>query len=545
MTFALPPLSSLPPLPPLHAPLDLPYDDASLVDLDRETVRRMGLWKFIRLAWPHVDPQDLVESWHLEEIAAHLEAVSRGDCRRLIINVPPGMSKSTITSVLWPAWDWIGRPNRRWMVATFDQDLAFRDALRCRSLMRTSWYLARWGDRVQIAPAGDSRETMAIYETTAAGRRLSVTVDGKGLGWHADIQLIDDPTNPRDLRQKDFTLAREALDKTWRWWTGTMASRKSDPKSFARVIIMQRLHEEDLVGRILNSPSAKEWTHLCLPMEFEQPGCRTRYGGDRRREPNELLCPERFDASTVIETRIEMGSQVAAAQLQQRPAPSSGNIFLRDWFKVRWLPPERYAQLSDEQKVSGRWVSLPEEEMLLVQSWDCSFKDSSQADPVGGHIWGYFGGKYYLRDRIVDNMGLPATCRCILSWCQKWPKAYTKLIEDKANGPAVEQVLRDTVTGIVMVEPKEIGGSKVGRANATAPIAEAGGLILPDDSVFSWIGEFLESVIAFPFARHDEDVDCMTQAILHLHGHSQARYLEAMRRIAAGDLPAYFLQTRS
>jgi predicted phage terminase large subunit-like protein len=249
-------------------------------------------------------------------------------------------------------------------------------------------------------------------------------------------------------------------------------------------------------------------------MRFEpERKCVTKYGGDIRTEQGELLCEDRFDESAVAEMERDMGSQVVAAQLQQRPTPPGGNLFKREWFETRWR-------------------ELPAE-MHMVQSWDCTFKDTSNADFVAGHVWGYSKGKFYLIDRIHDRMGLPDTVRCIEALARRWPNARGKLIEDKANGPAVEQVLRGKMSGIIMVTPE---GGKVARANAIAPLAEAGNIILPDPSKHAWADEVLEELVTFPFARNDDDVDCMTQAVVYLHDHSQGKYLEAMRRIAAGEV---------
>lgn len=515
-------------------------EQISEADIDREAIARRGFAEFVRRAWQAIETEDLVWSWHLDEICKHLEAVSRGECPRLIINVPPGCSKSRLVSILWPAWDWLGHPARSFMFATYSQMLMRELALENRRLVKSPWYHTRFGDRVAVAKNEDTAETISVWKTRAGGVRFSTTVAGQATGFHAHIQVVDDPNKPEDMKA-DPEIARAALERTWTWWNRTMASRKKNPRDFARVIIMQRLHEEDLVGRIMNSAQAKEYVHLSLPMQFESPGCKTPFGGDQRKESGELLCPARFDLKLVETTRIEMGSQVAAAQLQQRPAPAGGNVFKRIWFRKRWRSPENYALLSDEQKKSGLWILRPPlDEILQIQVWDCAFKDSAQADPVGGHIWGYHGAKFLLLDRLNERMGLPETCGCIKGWVNKWPKAYAKLIEDKANGPAVEQVLRDKVTGIIMVDPADIGGSKVGRANAIAPLAEAENIILPDECEASWVGDVVEDLVTFPFARHDEDVDCMTMGVLHLHGRSNAKYLRAMERLKQGDMPAYF-----
>ena len=488
--------------------------DEEFLSVERDAIRRWGFYEFVKRAWlsAGLEATPIIHGWHLEQICTHLEAVSRGELSRLIINVPPGASKSTITSVLWPAWDWLQHPSRRWLVATFDDTLAWRDSLRCRGVVRSDWYQGICEGRTQVA-TGDVQATQSVWNTTGGGRRVSVTIRGKGTGWHSDIQVIDDPIKPGDVLG-DPELARAAMERVWAWWTGTMASRRSGP-DFARVIIMQRLSEIDLVGRILENDREHEWTHLMLPMKFEpERAARTRWGGDRRSREGELLCPARWDARAVSELERDLGSQVAAAQLQQRPAPASGNVFLRSWF-------------------TERWKSLPMDFPMMAISVDAAFKDKAGSDFVALHVWGLHKGKFYLVDRIHDRMGLPETVRCLQALTARWPKARAKLVEDKANGPAIEQLLRGKMSGLIMVTPE---GGKVSRANAVAPLAEAGNVVLPDASVHPWAEEVLEELVTFPFSRHDDDVDACTQALIYLHDHAQPTYLEAMRRLAAGEV---------
>lgn len=467
---------------------------AALLDdiaLDRELVRRVGLRKFVELAWPQVEAAPFVSSWHIDAICDHLSAVTRGELDRLVINVPPGCSKSIVTSVLWPSWQWVLEPEHKVMASTFDAALARRDALRMRALVKSPWFAQRWpATRINESP--DVQETMGVYHTTAGGFRFSTTVGGGATGWHCHTQILDDPVKPEDLNVEPES-ARAVLERVWEWWRGTMASRKADPSKFRRVVIMQRLHEDDLAGRCIE----EGYTHLMLPMRFERSrACVTSWGGDQRTDDGELLCPARFDEASVAKTETDMGSRVAAAQLQQRPAPAEGNIFQRAW-------------------LSHEYASVPAE-ARLVQSWDCSFKDSATADFVAGQIWAHHGGKFYLVDRVHCRMGLPETVAAIRAWAEKYPQARAKLIEDKANGPAVEQTLRGEMSGIIMLEPRELGGSKVARANAVAPYLEAGNVLVPSKSAAPWVDEWREELAAFPFARHDDDVDAATQALIYL-----------------------------
>jgi predicted phage terminase large subunit-like protein len=332
---------------------------------------------------------------------------------------------------------------------------------------------------------------MGLYYTDKGGMRYSTTVGGGGTGWHAHIQVVDDPTKPADV-VAGGDKARAALGKTWDWWQGTMASRKTDPGEFARVIIMQRLHEQDLAGRCLDEGG---WTHLNLPMRFDSTrACRTPVGGDRRTEDGELLCPQRFTAEAVAETEKDMGPQVAAAQMQQNPSPAKGLIFDRDLLSNEY--DERPAGLE------------------LVQSWDCAFKNLASSDYVCGQVWGAFGATYYLVDEVHGRMSFTVTCKAIVDMTAKWPSAIAKLVEDKANGTAVIDTLKQDIAGIIPVEPL---GGKVARANAVSPLFAAGNVRVPRVTAAPWVGLWREEMASFPMAAHDDRVDATTQALAYLH----------------------------
>jgi predicted phage terminase large subunit-like protein len=486
------------------------------IGLQREIGLRGGLSDFVRMGWSQVESVPLIGGWHLDEICAHLEAVSKGQIKRLGIAVPPGMTKSLTVSVFWPVWDWIRRPELKWMFSTFDAELARRDSLRARQLLRSQWFNERWGEEVALDESPDKQQTMGVYHTTGGGFRFSSSVGGRATGWHAHRQVVDDPTKPKDVQQGGDA-AREALERTWLWWKGTMASRKADPHDFARVIIMQRLHEDDLIGRCIAEGG---WELLCLPMRFEPDRkCKTMVGGDRRTQDGELLCPARFNEEAVTLAEREMGSLVAAAQLQQRPAPAAGAVFKREWLLKEWR--ELPASAS------------------LIQSWDCTFKGADNSDYVVGQVWAHSGASYYLVDQVRAKMDFPATVAAIKSLSKKWPRAVAKLIEDKANGPAVISALQKEVPGMVAVNPE---GGKEARANAEAPLFEAGNVYVPAPDAMvggvpvnaTWLHDWREEMAVFPRGRNDDQVDTTTQALCYMRAKSVNHYVEAVKKMAAG-----------
>lgn len=508
----------------------LPIDEC---ELDRQLVQKGGLYKFMELGWHVIESEDFVPGWHLEEICVHLEAVSRNEIRRLVINIPPGCGKSLTVSVFWPVFDWIRNPWRKWMYASFDEGLSQRDALRAKELIRSEWFQRRWGlladskklERLGLTPldvtggakGGTRQDSASVFWTHGGGLRFSTSAGGRATGWHSHIQVIDDPTKPKDVDGGGLA-AKNSLERTWSWYRGTMASRKANAELFSRVIIMQRLHEADLAGRLIAEGG---YTHLRFPMRYEpEAPCKTDWGGDPRTEKGELLTPERFSEATVLETEREMGPMVAAAQLQQRPSPEGGAIFRRAW-------------------MTRRWRVLPAG-IRLIQSWDFTFKDHDTTDFVVGHIWGQAFlreedpeerskiiqlEEFYLVDEVRFRGGLPEAVQAMRDFTKKWPKARLKLVEDKANGPAVEQTLRRKVGGIVLVNPQ---GGKVARANAVSGYFEAGNILLPEAP---WVEDYVKEMTDFPVGLQDDRVDTTSQALLRLTSKARPPIAEAMERL--------------
>jgi predicted phage terminase large subunit-like protein len=494
----------------------LPIDE---FHLDRMLVHRGGLFKFMELAWHVIESAEFVPGWHLEEICNHLEAVSAGDLRRLVINIPPGCTKSLSVSVFWPVWDWITHPWRKWMFASFDATLSQRDARNARDLVSSTWFQQRWGKladpeklkRLNLEPLSILSEsatkkrqnTATVYWTGVGGLRFSTTVAGRSTGWHSHIQVVDDPTKPQEV-ENGGAKARVTLAKASNWWKNTMASRKADPSDFSRVVMMQRLSVGDLADECIK----EGYTLLCLPMEFEVArACQTPIGGDRRSKEGELLWPERYTAEAVETTKREMGPRVAAAQLQQKPIAEGGNIFKRDWF-------------------NHRWDGIPAK-ATFIQSWDCTFKDALTSDFVCGQVWAMFGGEFFLVDLVHARMGLVSTCQAIRDMRAKWPRARLIVIENKANGPAVVDSLKREISGMVLWDPGK--DSKEARANAVTPYFAAGNVYLPVNA--PWAEDYVTEMTAFPFGAHDDRVDATTQALLRLGGRPRGKLKAAMTKV--------------
>jgi len=217
-----------------------------------------SLYEFVRQAWHVLEPStEYVDGWHIRTMCEHLEAVSDGRIRDLLINVPPRHMKSLTASVFWPCWVWTKNPERRWLYCSYAQRLATRDSLKCRRLITSPWYQRNWGHVFRLM--GDQNEK-ARFENDRTGYRLATSVHGSNTGEGADIIVCDDPHN---IRERESEVKREAV---LMWWDEVMSTRLNNPQTGARVIVMQRLHERDLSGHVIEKGG---WDHLCLPARFE------------------------------------------------------------------------------------------------------------------------------------------------------------------------------------------------------------------------------------------------------------------------------------
>lgn len=481
---------------------------------DLATVR---LADFIQVAWPIVEPAaQLVWNWHIDALCDHLQAVTEGEIRNLLVNIPPGSMKSLVVSVFWPAWVWIRKPSWRVNCWTYADDLSVRDSIKCRSVVRSDWY-----QRTFVRGAwklSDDQDRKDYFQNTRFGFRTALTVGGASTGFRGDAILIDDPLNAKDA---DSKAKRQAVLTAYDQGIG---NRLNDLATGTRVVIMQRLHAEDLSGHLLRQGG---WEHLCLPSEFEpkrrcvthvrRAGERVKFFEDPRRGAGDLLFEERFPREVLGEEKRRMGSQGYAGQHQQAPAPPEGIIFKRAWFR-RWHRAGEFVPVGVESRL------LPErfDEMLI--SVDASFKDTDGSDNVAMGVWGRVGIDKFLVTQVCRRMDFPETLKTLVDLMNAYPRARPKLIEDKANGPAVISVLKKEVSGIVAVNPE---GGKESRAHAVSPQVEAGEVYVPLHA--DWVNDYLEEMATFPKALHDDQVDQTTQALLRFAGRrSSLGTLEAL-----------------
>lgn len=468
-----------------------------MIALDREAVRRRGFPEFVKRAWEHVEPAKLEWNWHIDEMAKHAQALVEQRITELVTNVPPGHSKSTVLSVLWQPWSWIERPWLRWFTGSYDGSLALRDAKKSFELLTDPWFCARWG---QIITQTD--QPMGHYVNTAKGLRFSSSVAGKAIGRHFHGIHVDDPVKPLTAQTDTQAVGAQLLQAN-EWWTGTMATRIADPKYLFRSVVMQRLHEQDLSRHCID----KGYTHLCLPMHFDPDrACITSVGGDRRTVKGEVLHPDRFPPTELAKLIDALGDH-AEAQLEQQPAPPGGRLFKRETFQRFTL--QQYAQ----------------DHGFSVLSLDCAFKDKPENDWVAAEIWNRINGKFCCFDSVLSHVDLDGTVQLVLALLARH-KVNAILVEEKANGAAVISTLRNRIrlSNVLALNPLT---SKYARAQAANVYYQASSVFHLEGA--PWLERKENNLAHFPKARHDDDTDATTQALIYLVDNAGQDFEAAMR----------------
>ncbi len=475
----------------------------------------LSLGEFVREAWHVVEPStQYVHNWHIDAIVEHLEAVTAGEITNLVINIPPRHMKSLLASVFWPCWSWTHDPAMRWLFASYNQSLSIRDSLKCRRLIQGAWYRERWGHVFRLT---SDQYAKVRFENSRTGYRLASSVDGGNTGEGGDIVVADDPHN---VKEGESDASRQAVLE---WWDNVMTTRAGRGPLPRKVIVMQRVHERDLSGHVLEQGG---YVHLRLPVEYEPKAIPMgnplpdRLGDpDPRAELGELLWPERFGEQELAAMRAPLGSYGWAGQMQQAPSPAGGGILKRHWWRYWQRPGDNFGpvtvKMGDGETQDVEPVTLPFRLEFHAHSWDMAFKNLQQHDYVVGQHWAKAQGEVFLIDQVREHLDFTETVKAVNDFSDAHPNATAKWVEDKANGPAVISTLRQRVPGLIAVDPE---GDKTARARAVAPYAESGNVFLPHPRISPWVNGFIEEAATFPAGAHDDQVDAFSQAVRKLLG---------------------------
>ena len=470
------------------------FDHDDVLGFERELCAR-SLSDFAQQAWHVLEPTTPLKwGWALDAICQHLEAVTDGRINRLLMNVPPGTMKSLLTGVIWPAWEWgpRGLPEMRFVGTAHEETLAIRDSRKCRDLIKSEWFQERWPLPLDKALDG-KREFGNMRKGVRQARSFTSMTGVRG-----DRIILDDALSAHAANSES------ALENARVAFTETLPTRINSDKS-AIVVIMQRLHEKDTSGVILEM--GLPYVHLCIPMRFEPDNrCTTSIGWtDPRSEAGELMFPERFNEQQVQELERTLGSYGAAGQLQQRPAPRGGGLFKDSWWQY--------------------WRALPEITHRSIYA-DTAQKTKTQNDYSVFQCWGRtVNNKAVLIDQIRGKWEAPELLmQARAFWAkhravQQCGVLRAMRIEDKSSGTGLIQTLaREGIP----VAPIQRSADKVSRAMDIAPLIEAGHVIIPADA--PWLSEYLGEFSRFPTGAHDDQIDPTMDAVADMLQNSAHGY---------------------
>jgi len=470
------------------------YSDGDLL----RAMLREDFYSFVQKVFETVSPGDVFSrNWSIEAVCHAITGIIRGDSTRLIINIPPRNLKSICASVALPAFVLGHDPTKRVICVSYSDELAKKFSNDCRAVMKSEWYRRLFPEAV----IDKAKDTETEFQTTKRGYRLATSVGGTLTGRGGDFIIIDDPIKPQDAQSKSVR------EKTAQWYENTLLSRLDDKPRGAIVLVMQRLHMDDLTAHLLSNGS---FHHLCLPAIAETK--QTIPLGNERvhtREIDDVLDPVREPLSALTLLKNAMTPLVFSAQYQQRPIPLAGNLIKKNWIKFY-------------DTGSVPW----EEGEYHVTSWDTAMKSSELADYSVGTVWTVqeSAKRIYLIDVVRGRYEFPELVDAAIKLHRKWDfqsprKSHHLVIEDKGSGTSLIQALKSKQ---IYNRAYNIGqqGDKVMRLSAQAVYFANGIVHFPKKA--PWLNELIEEILAFPGVKHDDQVDAISQAlacIAHIESH--------------------------
>jgi predicted phage terminase large subunit-like protein len=453
-------------------------------DIDAfDAALRTDFASFLQRTFRELEPGgELSPGWHLDAIARKLEQVRQGKIKRLLITMPPRSLKSMTVSVAFPAYLLGHDPTCRVITASYGEDLSGKHARDCRTVMQSPWY-RRVFSGTRIAR---NRAAEHDFQTTRHGGRLSTTVGGAMTGRGGDILIIDDPIKAGDALSDT---RRKAVND---WFSNTALTRLNDKRTGAVIVVMQRLHDDDLAAHLLTQGG---WDHLDLPA-IAQSDERIEIGTGRfhERKAGEALQPDREPLDTLGEIRRNMSAYDFSAQYLQRPVPLDGNLVRPEWLKP-------YDRLPEESETGAR--------ARIVQSWDLAVSDSTGADYSVCITALVRGKRIWVLDVFRDRINYPAQKKKLIALARHW-QADVVLVEKAANGtPLLDDLRQLDIDGVPTPIGVPVKGAKLERLMVQTSRLEAGDVMLPAKA--PWRAAFLHELAAFPNARNDDQVDALSQ----------------------------------
>lgn len=440
------------------------------------------LYEFLKYFWPVVSKEKFIDNWHISYLCGVLQDAIMRVIRRepklydILINVPPGSSKSTICSIMLPVWAWLIDQTLRFITASYEGGLATFMALKSRDILRSDEFNQMWPGLITLKSDKDGK---TAYDNTMTGGRKVATVGSNIIGFHAHVTIIDDANNTQGVRSEtEFEKANE-------WMSQGLSNRKVDKKVSLTITIQQRLGENDVTGHILETGGDKV-LHICLPAEItdldnvKPPELAKNY-------VDGLFDPIRMDRGVLDENKRILQSRGYANQFLQNPSAAEGTIFKRKWWKY-------YTELS--------LLKTP----MVVQSWDTAWKDKEINDYWCCTTWNVYKHGYFLVDFWMEKAESPDGIQMMKLKHSQFSPHYV-LIEEKASGiHAIQQLTRETTMNIF---PVKVNTDKGARGREVAPTVEAGNVYLPENE--PWTAPLVDRLGMFPDGKHDDDADSITQ----------------------------------
>lgn len=477
-------------------------------------------------------------AWFHDVICHELEHVTnefdQGRPARLVICIPPGCMKSIIVSVLWPSWWWLRAPQRRFLTLANKEELSMRDSRRMRDVVTSAWYqqivriLAKHGVIKRVWGLSRDQRKIKNFQNTARGGRQTFSMTSGVTGFRGDGRIVDDPHQVDDVLGTPESVEK-ALRKAHRFCDVVLPSRNFDYRKAFEVVVQQRVHEQDVAGRRLASDRPYQ-RKVVFAAEFD-PDAPHNHPMDPRTEKGQLLDPDRMPESVLNELMAEMEGEYPGqgqAQYNQAPQPADGGMFPKTWTEQRYFfdfqrPPKPFTE--------------------KVVTIDCTFKRSQKADFVSMQAWGRLGWELYLGDERHDRMSFTELCDAAEEFIMMHRPRFV-LVEAKANGEALIDYLKKTMSVPVEGFLPDRWGDKVSRAAGVTVFWRAGNVWLPSKTIAPWIDEYIYELCGFPASLHDDRVDAMSQLLITWQelslkaGHdAQAHALDTIVARALGKPP--------